>query len=72
MYLANALKRFRKDFNLTQKEVAAHANVDVRTYQSYEYCKFIPTATVLIAIAEYYDISLDYLVGRTEQTRVNR
>ena len=72
MTLASALKRFRKDYHLTQKEVAEHANVDVRTYQNYEYSKLVPSAAVLIAIAEYYDISLDYLVGRTEQTKVYR
>ena len=72
MYLANALKRFRKDFNLTQKEVAAHANVDVRTYQNYEYGEIVPSATVLIAIADFYNVSIDYLVGRTDNPKINR
>ena len=72
MEVSSAFRRFRKEFGLTQKEVAEHANVDVRTYQNYEYGKLVPSAKVLISIAEYYDISLDYLVGRTKQTKVHR
>ena len=66
MDLSNAFRRFRKEFGLTQKEVAEHAHVDVRTYQNYEYGEIVPSATVLIAIANHYDVSLDYLVGRSD------
>lgn len=72
MELSNVLRRFRKEFNLTQKEAAEHAHVDVRTYQNYEYGEIVPSATVLIAIANHYDVSLDYLVGRTDNPNVNR
>ena len=72
MELSKAFRRFRKEFGLTQKAVAEHANVGERTYQEYEYGNVVPSSTVLIAIAEYYDISLDYLVGRTDQTKVCR
>ena len=53
MDLSGAFKRFRNEFGQTQKEVAEHANVGVRTYQEYEYGKVVPTATVLIAIAKF-------------------
>ena len=64
--LASAFKRFRKEFKITQKQAAAVANVSERNYQDYEYGKVIPTATVLIALADYFDVSLDYLVGRSD------
>lgn len=66
MQLSDALKRFRKEYKLTQKAAAETAGVAERVYQSYEYGKVVPTATVLIALADYYDISLDYLVGRSD------
>ena len=64
--LANALKRFRKSYKITQKQAALAANVTERNYQDYEYGKVVPTATVLIALADYFDVSLDYLCGRSD------
>lgn len=64
--LQDALKRFRKEFNITQKQAASAAGIAERVYQSYEYGKVIPTANVLISLANTYDVSLDYLVGRSD------
>lgn len=66
MELSIALKRFRKQMKITQKQAAAAANVSERNYQDYEYGKVTPSATVLIALADYFDVSLDYLVGRSD------
>lgn len=66
MSLSEALRRFRKYVKITQKQAAEVAGVAERVYQSYEYGKVIPAATVLIAIADYFDVSLDYLCGRSD------
>ena len=66
MSLSEALRRFRKSVKITQKQAAEVAGVAERGYQSYEYGKVIPAATVLIAIADYFDVSLDYLCGRSD------
>lgn len=66
MRLSEALRRFRKSVKITQKQAAEVAGVAEHVYQSYEYWKVIPTATVLIAIADYFDVSLDYLCGRSD------
>lgn len=66
MNLSDALRRFRKHANITQKQAAQGANASKRVYQDYEYGKVIPSATVLIALADYFDVSLDYLVGRSD------
>ncbi len=66
MELSTALKRFRKEMKITQKQAATAANVSERNYQDYEYGKVVPTATVLIALADYFNVSLDYLVGRSD------
>lgn len=72
MDLSSALKRFRKQYHITQKETAFAANISERNYQDYEYGKVVPTATVLISLADYYNISLDYLVGRTDNPEINK
>lgn len=69
MELSTALKRFRKECKITQKQAAIAAHVSERNYQDYEYGKVIPSALVLIALADYYDVSLDYLVGRTDNPK---
>lgn len=67
MLLPDALKRFRKEYKVTQKRAAEISGVAERVFQSYEYGKVVPTVTVLIAIADYFDVSLDYLVGRSDE-----
>lgn len=66
MNLPEALKRIRKERGALQTQVAAAGGVSVTQYQNYEYGKHEPTASVLIAIADFYDVSLDYLVGRSD------
>lgn len=72
MPLPDALKRFRKQYKVTQKQAASVAGVAERVYQSYEYGKVVPTASVLIALADAFAVSLDYLVGRTDNPEINR
>lgn len=67
MQLSDAFKRFRKAFKVTQKQAAEIAGVAERVYQSYEYGKVVPTVSVLISLADYFDVSLDYLCGRSDQ-----
>lgn len=66
MDLPNAFKRLRKEFKVTQKQISKIANVSERNYQDYEYGKVVPSATVLISLADYFNVSLDYLVGRSD------
>lgn len=72
MSLPDALKRFRKEYKITQKRAAEISGVAERVWQSYEYGKVVPAVTVLIALADYFDVSLDYLVGRSDRPEVNR
>lgn len=70
MTVAEGLRRFRRDFNLTQKEVAEAIGIFTQAYQRYEH-GMVPTITVLIKIADAYNVSLDYLVGRTQKINTN-
>lgn len=72
MTLSDGLRRFRKEFKLTQKQIAASIDVAESLYQRYEYGKVVPSATVLMDISNKFNVSLDYLVGRTDNPAVNR
>ena len=66
MKLNEALKRCRKLKKATQKQASIAAGVSESMYQFYEYGKNEQTASVLISLADYFDVSLDYLVGRSD------
>lgn len=66
MTVAEGLKRFRKNSNLRQEDVASAIGIHRQAYQRYESGKSLPMVPVLIKIAETYDVSIDYLVGRSD------
>ncbi len=69
MELHEALKRARKRAKATQAQAAQAAGVSASMYQFYEYGRNEPTASVLLALADFFDVSLDYLVGRSDDPR---
>jgi len=62
----NALKEIR---NLLQKDIAKAVGLSLRAYQRYEYGERVPDANVLITLADFFDVSLDYLVGRSDDPK---
>ena len=60
------LRDLREDRDLTQKEIAAILNVSQNTYSQYETGKITLTAEVLLTLSEFYGVSTDYLLGKTD------
>lgn len=60
------LKNLRKDKDLSQKLLAQEIGIGEKTIQSYELELRTPTLNALIALADYFDISIDYLAGRSD------
>lgn len=50
--------------NLTQKELADILNIERSTLSSYETGRRYPTISVLVRIADTFNVSVDYLLGR--------
>lgn len=67
MEIHEALKRFRKENNLTQKAVADTLGIKVPAYQRYEYGSVKPAAQIIKDIANAFNVSADYLLGRTDK-----
>jgi len=61
--LSERLRELRKKRGVTQKQVATATSLDERNYQRLE-AGSKPTYDTLIALADYFDVSLDELVGR--------
>lgn len=60
------LKELRKERRLYQRELAELLGISVRGYQCYETGEHEPGVKKLIALADNYQVSIDYLVGRTD------
>lgn len=64
--LAQRLRQCRKSKGLTQNEVAIYCDITEKTYQNYELMTREPKLEILIKIADVFEVSIDYLVGRTD------
>lgn len=58
------LLELRQEHNLTQSQLAAILNISQRSYSHYETGSRQIPIELLIALADYYDVSIDYIVGR--------
>ena len=69
MKLGERLKSLRLERNLKQEEAAKELEISVRSYCRYEYGEREPVASVLWRMADFYGVTIDYLVGRKEDRR---
>lgn len=63
------LKDLREDADLKQQEVADYLHIKQNTYSQYESGKRQIPIDVLIKLAEFYDVSTDYILELTDQPR---
>ena len=60
------LKKIREEFNSSTDSVAEYIGVSVAAYRYYERGERQPTFEALCKLADYFDVSTDYLLGRTD------
>lgn len=63
--MSNRFKEVRKKLRLKQSDVAKALNVSVATYSRYELGEFKPDMFKLCKMADIYNVSVDYLLMRT-------
>lgn len=61
------LRTLRKNMQLYQKDVASHLGIDRTTYVKYETGASQPDGATLAKLADYFGVTVDYLLGREEQ-----
>lgn len=59
------LAELRKDKGLSQKELAMVFHVSSSTISSYETGSHLPNSEQIVAFADYFDVTTDYLLGRS-------
>lgn len=64
MFVYKRVRDLREDHDKTQKEIADILNVQLTVYQRYERGERELPLWAAIKLADYYKVSLDYLVGR--------
>lgn len=64
--LSNRLKVSRKTIGKTQKDLAQYLGISERGYQNYEMGAREPNLEVLTKLADYFNVSTDYLLGRSD------
>ena len=65
------IRQLRKERHLTQAEVAKEVGLSARGYQDLE-LGAKPRYEALLHIADFFDVSVDWLMGRTDDPAVNR
>ena len=66
------LKELRKAKGLTQSELAKVIGYSSLSYARYEKGEREPDIRTLCELADYFNVSVDYLLGRTENPNINR
>ena len=63
------IRNLRIDGGHTQKEIAEYLNVKQNTYSQYEIGVLNYPLDVVVKLADFYGVSVDYLLGRTESKK---
>lgn len=66
------IQNLRTDADMSQKQLSEILHISQRSYSHYETGSRNIPVEMLIRLANYYDISVDYLVGRTDKKEMNK
>lgn len=66
------IRNLREDRDLTQQDLADLLHISQRSYSHYEIGSRKVPLDILIALADYYDCSVDYLLKRTDKKEINK
>ncbi len=69
--LLERLKKIRKEKGISQKELSEVLNISHQAYNHYETGVRKPSLEVLISLADYFNVSTDYLLGRDKTPETN-
>ena len=66
------IRNLREDMDMTQPDMAKNLFISQRTYSYYESGGHDIPTEVLVRLADFYDVSVDYLLNRTDKREINR
>lgn len=66
------LKALRKENGYTQIALQMHTGIEQALLSKFENEERVPPTDTLIKLAEFYDVSIDYILYRTDNPRINK
>lgn len=70
--MQNNLRKLRKENGLTQIGLQMKTGIEQALLSKYETGERVPTTDALIILADFYGVSIDYILCRTENPEINR
>lgn len=64
----NRIRDLREDMDLRQIDVANATGIDQKTLSNYETGKTNPDSYAIIKLADFFNVTADYLIGRTDES----
>ncbi len=68
----NNLKKLRIDAGLTQISLQMKTGIEQALLSKFENGERIPPTETLVVLADFYNVSIDYILGRTENPEINK
>ncbi|MBO4938131.1 MAG: helix-turn-helix transcriptional regulator [Oscillospiraceae bacterium] len=68
----NKLRQLRKERKLTQVELQMRTGIEQSLLSKFENGERVPPTETLIALADFYHVSIDYILCRTENPQINK
>ena len=70
--MSTNLKKLRLQKKKTQLNVQLETGIEQALLSKYESGKRIPPTETLMVLADYYEVSMDYIMGRTDNPKINQ
>jgi transcriptional regulator with XRE-family HTH domain len=66
------IRDLREDRDITQKQIAKELNCSQQVYSNYELGQRDVPTDILIKISKYYNVSVDYILGISDNPKINK
>ena len=70
--MQNNLRKLRKEKGLSQIAVQMQTGIEQALISKYENGERVPPTQTLMQLADFYGVSMDYIMGRTDRKEINR
>lgn len=70
--MQNNLRKLRKEKGLSQIAVQMQTGIEQALISKYENGERVPPSETLMQLADFYGVSMDYIMGRTDRKEINR
>ena len=70
--MKNNLKKLRKEHGLTQIALQMKTGVEQALLSKFETMERVPPTETLLILADFYNVSIDYILCRTENPKINK